>query len=775
MTSATSNVVYLRPRAWSATERAGQAGLLSRLPGGTSLAAAGRVATARWAGSVEYADAEDRGESPAHFRDLFERSPVCLLVMGLDGLVRRANATATALLSDARAGLAGTHLFDLCDPLSRPDLQAHLQRFAAGAIVDSCEIEVMAGTEGPVPMSIMTLNVGDCAEGPLRSALFDLSGQRELEAGLSLAASVVENTSQGVIVTDDRHRIIAVNPAFSAISGYTAGEVIGTIPAVFQTDPEHAPLAEQVHLGLRVRGYWQGEVWNRRKGGESYPEWVSVNEIPDLDDAPPRYVCLISDMTSQEESRRELMKLAHYDDLTGLPNRPNLLGRLNRALSDGRRDDHPVALLFLDLDGFKGVNDTFGHAVGDRLLRFVADRLRCAVRSTDIVARLSGDEFAVLLPNLKNGQAAASIAHKVLEVLSQHAFHEQGREIYVGASIGIALFPKDADTAEDLLHCADQAMYAAKGAGGIGYRCYQAAGDARPRDGHRLEAALRLALGHKELRLYYQPRVSLRDFRVLACEALLHWEPHPAAPVAPEVFVPLAEKTGLIVPFEHWALRAITAQRRRWSIPGRPPVPIAVHLSSVHLHPAHLERLLRRLTSDAGPASTALEVVLDVAVVNECPERARSAFAQIQGLGTTIALNHFGVGPTPLRGLKALPLGQVTLDRSLVQDLDTDPDAVKVTAAMIALAHALGLQVVADGVTRNVQLQVLRAQGCDAAQGPLFSPPLPADALNDLLTQSSGDYNSGGARAPSLMQALAGAWSRGLARLRGSADDARPP
>ncbi|WP_295584020.1 EAL domain-containing protein [uncultured Lamprocystis sp.] len=770
-----SNVVYLRPRAWSSSGSTQTLSPATRLGGSVAMAVAGQRALARWSAPGPHEDPDDLREG-SRYRDLFERSPTCLLVMDQAAVIQRANATATALLNEAPTELAGTSLFDRCVPSSRPTLQGHLERLAAEGAFDSCEIDLALGADIQLPMCLVTLNLGDTPEGPLRSALFDVSGLRELESGLALAASVVEHTSQGVIVTDADHRTIAVNPAFTTISGYAASEVLGTVPTVFRTDTANAHLARQVIRTLRDQGHWQGEVWNRRKGGDAYLEWVSVNEIRDDEGSPIRYVCIGSDMTSQENAKRELIRLAHYDDLNDLPNRPNLLAQLNRALVEGKHEKYLVGVLFLDLDGFKNVNDSFGHQVGDRLLRFVAEQLKSAVRATDLVARLSGDEFAILIPALKSEHLAGQIAEKVLRQLSQTPFHDNGRELYVGASIGIAVFPKDATNAEELLCCADQAMYTAKNAGGIAYRFCGKSTDGWTWNGNPMESQLRRALERQELGLHYQPRVSVRNFHIRSCEAVLYWERDYLDKVAPEAFIPAAEKSGLIVPLEHWALQSVATQTRLWTLPNRPPPRISIHLSSIHLQPVHVERLLQHLAASVSAGGNPFEVLVDTAAISDCNDRTIAALNRIHGLGIRIALDRFGAGPTPLRQIKSLPISRVRLDPALVRDLETDPEVTSFVGAMIALAHSFRIKVVAGGVVTPTQLKLLRTHRCDEAQGALFSPPIPPDAYIELIEQASQcepdarhtDRAVSERRTPGLIRTLSGGWSRVVSGILGA-------
>jgi diguanylate cyclase (GGDEF)-like protein/PAS domain S-box-containing protein len=585
-------------------------------------------------------------------------------------------------------------------------------------------------------MHVATLNVGDASEGPLRAALLDGSGLRELEDGLALAASVVEHTAQGIVVTDVDHRVVAVNPAFTYITGYRADEILGEVPDVFRPNWDQQQADPTIADRLQRFGHWQGEVWSRRRTGEPYTQWVIINTIQDPDGTLTHYVCMVADMTSHEEAKQELRQLAYNDSLTGLANRVSLLEQLSRSLVSARREKRLLGLLYLDLDRFKDINDTLGHSVGDRLLQFVAEQLRGAVRQTDLVARLGGDEFTVLVPDLKRDQAAGQIASNILRRLAENPFVDDGREIRVGASIGIALFPKDAIDSGGLLACADAAMYEAKRGGRNGFRFHSAAIWARYREGHALESDLRRALERQELKVLYQPLVGLRDFRILGCEALLQWQRPGQAPVDPGLFLSLAEKTELIVTFEHWALQQAADQSLGWRT-RTAPLRVSLDLSAVQLRPAHLESLLALLVEQRGSLGEGLELELRESALMDCPDQVLDACGRIQDLGVRIALDHFGSGLSSLTQIQRLPLTRLKLDGNLLQGVGRDPNAAAVVSAVVALGHGLGLKVLAQDVETPAQLQLLREVGCDEAQGALLSPPLSADLFGELLGRAT--------------------------------------
>lgn len=781
MRASSTNVVTLHPRAWSATAR------IDALAQGSAALADSATLAGQLARSLRHQtrlrnDAADLGQDTECFRDLFERSPVGVLVMDLQGRIQRPNAMAAAILGLDPSGLPGKSLASFCEPSSIPQLQAHLKRLTSGECFDVCELELIGPEEGPLPVHVATLNVGDAAEGPLRAALLDASGLRELEEGLALAASVVEHTAQGIVVTDADHRVVAVNPAFTYITGFRADEILGQVPDVFRPSWDQQEADPAIADRLRRFGHWQGEVWSRRRTGEPYTQWVIINAIRDPQGTLTHYVCMVADMTSHEEAKHELRQLAYNDSLTGLANRVSLLEQLSRSLVSARREKRLVGLLYLDLDRFKDVNDTLGHSVGDRLLQFVAEQLRGAVRQTDLVARLGGDEFTVLIPDLKRDQAAGQIASNILRRLAENPFIEDGREIRVGASIGIALFPKDAIDSEGLLACADAAMYEAKRGGRNGFRFHSTAIWARYREGNALESDLRRALDRQELTVLYQPQVALQGFRILGCEALLHWGRPGQGPVDPGLFLSLAEKTELIVPFEYWALQQVADQTLGWRA-RVDALRVSIDISPVQLRAAHLERLLALLMEHRGRFGDGLELELGESALVECPEQVLTACQQIRDLGIGIALDHLGSGLSPLTQIRRFPLARLKLAGNLLHDLERDPDAAAVLSAMVALGHGLGLKVLAQDVETPGQLRILLESGCDEAQGPLFSPPLPADLFGDLLervalTESDerrwglpGDLNPRDGQG--LFGAVTGVLSRGRARLKDLAQGRR--
>lgn len=784
MRSSRPNVITLRPRAWSATARSDTAARgsadFAEHPAWT-----GQLARCLAPQSDRCETAVDREleKEAALFRDLFERSPVGVLVMDLQGRIQRANAMASAILGRDVSALRGQSLARLCLPGSLPQLHRHLDLLASGECFDACELELLGPGHAALPMHVATLNVGEGTDGPLRAALFDASGLQELEDGLALAASVVEHTTQGIVVTDASHRVVAVNPAFTGITGFRADEMLGQVPDVFRGGGDPQISDPTMADRLRRFGHWHGEVWSRRRSGETFTQWVIIDAIQDQRGAVTHYVCMVSDMTTQEDAKQELRKLAYTDSLTGLANRISLLEQLSRTLVSARREKRLVGLLYLDLDHFKDVNDSLGHSAGDRLLQFVAEQLRGAVRQTDLVARLGGDEFTILVPDLKRDQSAGQIAANILRRLAENPFRHEDREIRLGASIGIALFPRDAIDSEGLLACADAAMYEAKRGGRSGFRFHTAAIWTRYREGNALEEDLRHALDREELVLLYQPQVALGGFQIVGCEALMQWWRSRREPVDAGLFSSLAQKTELIVPFQHWALRRIADQTAAWRT-KLDRLRVSVDISTVQLRTSHLEQLLEHLREYLDGRGCGLELELDEGSLMDCQEQALNACDRVRNLTLPIALDHFGSGLSSLTHIRRLPLTRLKLAGILIRDVESDAGAAAVVSAIVALGHGLGLKVLAQDVETPGQLAFLREIGCDEAQGSLFSPPLTAEKFAELLERIS--HMGPGPKGPDLppglssrarpgfVGALCGALRRGRAGLTRLASRRRP-
>ncbi len=556
----------------------------------------------------------------------------------------------------------------------------------------------------------------------------DLTDRKRAEAGLQMAAAVFQHTGEGIVVTDAQGRIQRINPAFTAITGYELEEVMGRSPRLLKSEHQKPEFYRDMWSALTATGRWQGEIWNRRKNGEAYLEWLTINAVKDEHGQVAHFVGVFDDISELHEKEQRLRHQAYHDALTGLANRTLLLDRLEHAIATADRGDRKVAVLFLDLDRFKVVNDSLGHDVGDELLKAVAHRLKSSLRRADTVARLGGDEFVVLATQWETLADVTQLADKVLELLKA-PFNVGGHDLPVGGSIGIALYPADGTAAGELLKHADTAMYAVKEGGRDGYRFFDPSMNAEAVERLTLESALRLAVERQEFEVHYQPKVRLSTGRVAGMEALVRWRHPEHGMVSPARFIPLAEETGLVVGLGEWVLRAAARQVRVWRDAGDNPGPVAVNVSARQLAlPDFAARVAAILAEErVEPGAIDLEIT-ETAIMRE-PDRAAAQLAELAAMGVHIALDDFGVGYSSLGYLKRLPISVLKMDRSFIHDVIDSMDAASLARGIVRLAMALDIDVVAEGVETAEQVEFLRACGCDVVQGYYFSRPLPPAKL----------------------------------------------
>lgn len=573
------------------------------------------------------------------------------------------------------------------------------------------------------------VEVLNAAADTLGSAIAHDLAQRQIRQ----AATVFENTKEGGMITDASSRILAVNPAFSEITGFQADRVIGETPRMLASGRQGVEFYRDMWQALAKQGQWQGEILNRRADGSLLPEWLSISAIKDTRGEVVQYVGVFSDITAIKRSEQQLEYLAHHDPLTGLPNRVLLGERLTQAMARARRGSTLVALLFLDLDRFKYINDSLGHDVGDEILMEVSQRLQRTIRAGDTVARLGGDEFVAALEDIRDPQEVERVAELLLRILVQ-GFRVRDRELYISASIGISFYPEHGETTEELIKNADAAMYRAKEAGRNTYRAYSPMLTVDALTRVSLESALRGALDRGEFRLYYQPQCEATDGRVVALEALLRWRRgDDQAPIGPDSFIPIAEDAGLMIVIGQWVLETACEQCRAWRDLGLEGLRVAVNLSGDQLVRGRLPAVVQQSLQANRLPGDALELEITEGSAMREPELTIGILGEVRKQGVTIAIDDFGTGYSSLGQLKRLPFTTLKIDRSFVDDIPDDPNDKAISLAVIALAHSLQMSVVAEGVESAEQLAFLREAGCDLIQGYLFSRPLPAAAMTELL------------------------------------------
>lgn len=554
----------------------------------------------------------------------------------------------------------------------------------------------------------------------------------QAEQRLHQAAAVFENTVEGVIITDARANIIAVNKAFTLITGYTETEVLGNNPKILKSGCHEWPFYAALWKAVVETGHWQGEIWNRRKSGEIYPQWSTISSVFDGMGTVTYYVSVFADISSIKQSQERLNHLAHHDPLTGLPNRLLLNARLKHALQHAQRQGSGIAVLFLDLDQFKNINDTLGHTVGDELLREVAKRLSECVRTEDTVARLGGDEFVVTMENLWQGEGADVVVRKILAAFSR-PFTLEGQEMFITASVGISLYPEDGESVDELLRNADAAMYRAKSQGRNTYEFYTRELTIAALEKFTLETSLRYALQKCEFVLYYQPQISLQDGQIVGVEALIRWQHPRLGLLSPVRFIRLAEETGLINPIGEWVLRAACIQAKTWQEQGLPAILMAVNLSGRQIVRDDLVGKVRRILDETGLDPRYLELEITEDSMMDQRHKATANLDALKALGVTLTIDDFGTGYSSMSYLKRFSVDKLKIDKSFVRDITNDPNDQAIIRAIIAMCHTLQLKVVAEGVETSEQRAFLVDYRCNQIQGYLFSPPVTAEACAAML------------------------------------------
>ncbi|NIE75368.1 EAL domain-containing protein [Pantoea sp. Ap-967] len=553
--------------------------------------------------------------------------------------------------------------------------------------------------------------------------------RRDDRERLRMAAAVFDSTLEGVLVTDRRGLIVHVNRAFMRITGYQQEEVLGQRPSKFKSGRHGVPFYQQIYATLAEKGEWSGEIWNRRKSGEIYPQWQTICAISDDNGELSHYVAVFSDISAIKHSEQELAYLAHHDPLTGLPNRLLFNDRAEQALAAAQANKRGCALLLLDLDHFQSINDGLGHTIGDQLLKLVGERLREVLGSGVTLARLGGDEFGVLAENCQQVGQAGKLAQLIIERMRE-PFDFDGHRLFISASVGISLFPSDALSAEQLLRNADSALFKAKGNGRACYALYTEELTAHAQ--HRVETAgeLRQALAQDELRVFYQPVHDLFTGKMVGVEALARWQHPQRGLVPPGEFIPIAERTGLIAEIDAWVLRQACRQMVHWQGEGRGLAFVAVNISSRLFGQHELYRQVAEVLHETGLDPALLELEVTESAVMEDPEVALEQLHRLRELGLNLAIDDFGTGYSSLLRLKRMPVQKLKIDQGFVAGLPQDDDDIAIVRVIIALARSMGMQVHAEGIEQAEQAQFLLAQQCQLGQGYWFGRPVPAGALN---------------------------------------------
>jgi diguanylate cyclase (GGDEF)-like protein/PAS domain S-box-containing protein len=666
---------------------------------------------------------------------IFEQIRQSIITMDLAGYITGSNKSADQLFGYSAAEAVGKHiLFIYADPDAEDDSDNFHDAFLEHG---GREMEVRRRRKSgevfwaSLQLSLMRDENGDpCG---LVGYLSDITERVEAEKTMRLQSRIFEHSEESILITDAGRHILSVNPAFGAITGYRQEEVIGQTPAILRSERHPPEFYEDIWMHVEQDGSWHGEVWTRRKNGEDFPSWASISLVKNHDGQVSHYFSIFTDITERKRAEEQIHHLAYYDDLTGLPNRSLFYQLVNQALAEAQRNRLHGAILFVDLNRFKPINDTLGHAVGDRLLQQVAERLRQAVRTADVVARLGGDEFVIALFDITQREHAAVVAQKILTALDP-AFWVEGNELQMSAAIGISAYPRDGFDTESLLRMADIAMYRAKQSGQAGYAFYSHEMNQRTLDRLKIESGLRHGIENSELLLHYQPKVDIASGRIVGVEALVRWLHPTRGMVSPGEFIPVAEESGLVVRLSAWVLEAALRQAQLWLAAGLPVVKIAVNLSARDFSPSLAGRVQELLTSHGVPPAW-LELEITEGMLTHSSEEVITMMDQLTAMGVTLALDDFGTGYSSLSYLKRFPIDTLKIDQSFIRGIPADSDDCAIAGAIVSMAQRLGHRVIAEGVETAEQLAYLESLGCQEIQGYYFSPPVAVDKLEAMLRE----------------------------------------
>ena len=564
----------------------------------------------------------------------------------------------------------------------------------------------------------------------------EIAQRRKAEEGLRLSAKVFENNSEAIMITDAEYNIVSINPAFTWITGYAEYEVLGKNPRILSSGRQSNEFYRAFYESLHTEGEWRGEIWNKRKNGEVYPEWTTISVLRDEQDIITHYIAVFLDITERKKEEERIQYLANYDVLTDLPNRYLLGDRLEQAIKQAQRHQIKMAVMVIDLDHFKNINDSLGHDVGDALLKMVSQRLKSCMRRSDTIGRLGGDEFVALLGDLSSENEATFIAEKMVDSLRE-PFAVGDYRLAITPSIGVSIYPDDAEASIQLLRNADLAMYRAKDAGRNRFEYYKPEMNIKALQRLQLENELRSAIAKGQLMLHYQPKVNVLSNRMVGMEALLRWRHPELGAVSPAQFIPVAEESGLINEIGDWVLHQAALQQRIWQSQGFRIVPIAVNLSLRQFSQKNLAEKIQAIVRDAGIPAQFIELELTESILIDMGTESLRVMDQLNEAGFDLSLDDFGTGYSSLSRLKLLPVKSLKIDQSFVRDIDTDENDEAIVNATAVLAHAMEMKVIAEGVETQAQLDFIRDLQCEEYQGYLFSRPVPADEVAKHLSRQS--------------------------------------
>ncbi|MDF0606578.1 EAL domain-containing protein [Neisseriaceae bacterium TC5R-5] len=571
----------------------------------------------------------------------------------------------------------------------------------------------------------------------------DITDSKLEEMRLRQAAAIYENTMQGVMITDKAMHIIDINRAFTKITGYVLEEIVGQTAPILHAEQHEPNFYQTIWHSLLTTGHWQGEVWNHRKDGSVFPEWLTLTALYDDAGEVSHYIGLFSDISQIKKSETEMAQLAHYDSLSGLPNRLLFFSRLEHAIQTAKREHQRLAVLFIDLDNFKQINDTHGHNIGDDLLIELASRLKSCLRTNDTVCRLGGDEFTILLENQKVDHAVIDIAQKVVQACSQ-PFQFNQQQMNISCSVGISMYPRDGQDAEMLVRNADTAMYQAKANGKNCFHFYTKELTQRAILRMQMEKELRLALENQQLYLVLHPKYQLDSGELVGAEILLRWQHPTLGLISPVTFIPLAEETGQIIPIGNWVIQKACQLIRSWLDQELMPGHISLNIAGVQLHRTPINLILRQALQQYQIPADMIHLEVTENFIMHNPETHLKILNELHALGIRLSIDNFGTGSSSLSYLKQLPIQTLKIDQSLIRSLPNSENGAAISLAIISLAKNLKLELIAEGIESDEQRQFLIDAGCQYGQGYFYAKPMLVDEFVRLLQANKSTQSAPG-------------------------------
>ncbi|HCY64914.1 MAG TPA: GGDEF domain-containing protein [Oxalobacteraceae bacterium] len=680
---------------------------------------------------------QDLLESETRIRKFFDKSADAILMMR-EGQIQEFNPAALMLFGydGWQSGLKGATPSSV-SPQYQPDgrlSQEKMEEMHAIALEKGShrfEWQYCTSDKRAFWGEVTLTAFGGGADSLVYAMVRDITDRKQAERELQLSAQVFENSHEGIIILDAEWRIVRINAAFTAMTGFTEQEIVGMGKSVLRSSVHDAGFYEKIRETVARSGHWQGELWGKRSDSETFPAWASISAVRGSEERIDNFIVIFSDISERKAAEERIRHLSEHDFLTGLPNRVLLLDRLQQAIAAARRNRGKLAVLFLDLDRFKNINDSLGHHIGDKLLQSVAERLKKCVRGNDTVSRQGGDEFVVMLSEVGGIEQVAHIAANILHAVGM-SYHIEQHELTVTTCVGISMYPDDGQDMDTLIRNADTAMYHAKESGRNNYQFFDDDMNVRMVERLTLEHQLRVALDQDQFVLEFQPELDIASGRIIGVEALLRWRHPEAGLLPPGHFLPAAEACGLIVPIGDWVLQSACHQAKSWYDLGM-PMQVGVNLSVIQFRQKDFLQKIRHVLQQTGLPPQYLELEITESVLADTSGTAIEVMHALREMGVALAVDDFGTGYSSLSYLKHFPVDKLKIDQSFVRDLADDANDAAIIRAILIMAKSLKLKVIAEGVETGDQLDFLRVQGCDEFQGHYSTPAIPAAELPHFL------------------------------------------